>query len=363
MKKIMCVVGTRPEAIKMAPVILELKKNPSFKTIVLATAQHREMLDQVLNLFKIVPDIDLNIMQPNQSLTLLTSRLLEKIDSVLLTEKPDVVLVQGDTTTVMSLALACFYHKIPIGHIEAGLRTHDLYNPFPEEANRLISSLFARWHFAPTESSKNNLLKEGVDPSKIHVTGNSVIDALYLVSKSIPDTTGSRNVLITCHRRENFGQPFIHICNAIAKLASQNPDWTFTYPVHPNPNIKDIAKKKLSEFSNIQLIDPLEYLPFVTALKNCSFVITDSGGVQEEAPALGKPVVVLRTETERPEAVEFGVVKLVGPDEQLIFNEAQKLIHDADYRKSMSKGVSPYGDGNTAMRINQILSRDLLLWD
>lgn len=358
--KIICVIGTRPEAIKMAPVILALQKEPWANVRVLATAQHRQMLDQVLNFFSIEPDIDLNIMRPNQALTALTARLLLELDEVLLAEKPDVVLAQRDTTTVMTVALACFYHRIPFGHVEAGLRTWDMQNPFPEEANRVIAGRLARWHFAPTESSRQNLLREGVSDADITVTGNTVIDALLMTaSKELEvgialDAT-KRLVLVTSHRRENFGEPFRNICRALRTLAERNTDIQILYPVHPNPNVKDVAHEMLSNCGNIILCEPLDYAPFVAAMKKAYLIISDSGGVQEEAPALGKPVLVLRDETERPEAVEMGVVKLVGPNYERIVEEAQLLLDDATAYSAMARGVSPYGDGKGAERIVAVL--------
>jgi UDP-N-acetylglucosamine 2-epimerase (non-hydrolysing) len=362
MKKVLCVVGTRPEAIKMAPVILGLKKEPWFDVRVLATAQHRQMLDQVLNFFGITPDLDLNIMRPNQALTTLTARLLLELDNVLLTEKPDIVLVQGDTTTVMAVAMACFYHRIPIGHIEAGLRTWDMQNPFPEEANRVIAGKLATWHFAPTEGSRQNLLKDGVSDEKIVVTGNTVIDALYMsaqreVSIGVPLDRDMRMVLVTSHRRENFGEPFRDICRALRKLAEDNPDVQFLYPVHPNPNVRNVAHEFLSSLENFLLCDPLDYAPFVAAMKRAYLIITDSGGVQEEAPALGKPVVVLRDETERPEAVSEGVVKLVGPYYERIVEAVQQLLDDKSAYEAMARGVSPYGDGKATDRIIENLRK------
>jgi UDP-N-acetylglucosamine 2-epimerase (non-hydrolysing) len=358
--KIMCTVGTRPEAIKMAPVILALKKQPWAEVRVLATAQHRHMLDQVLNFFGIEPDIDLNIMRPNQSLTTLTARLLLDMDDVLQAEKPDAVLVQGDTTTVMTVALACFYHRIPIGHVEAGLRTWDMQNPFPEEANRVIAGKLARWHFAPTEGSRQNLLKEGVPDAEIVVAGNTVIDALLMAAAkdleiTVPLDPTKRLVLVTSHRRENFGEPFRNICGALRTLAENNPEVQFLYPVHPNPNVKDVAHEFLAGLQNFTLCEPLDYAPFIAAMKRAYLILTDSGGVQEEAPALGKPVLVLRDETERPEAVEQGVVKLVGPNYERIVEEAQRLLDDETAYKAMARGVSPYGDGHAAKRIVKTL--------
>ena len=359
-KVIMCVIGTRPEAIKMAPVILALKNEPWAKVRVLATAQHRNMLDQVNAFFGIEPDIDLDIMRPNQTLTTLTSRLLLELDNVLQTEKPDVVLVQGDTTTVMSVAMACFYHRIPIGHVEAGLRTWDMENPFPEEANRVITGKLARWHFAPTEGSRQNLLREGVQDADILVTGNTVIDALLMTASKdievgIELDANKRLVLVTSHRRENFGQPFRNICQALHTLAKNNSDVQFLYPVHPNPNVKDVAYEMLGSSPNILLCDPLDYAPFVAAMKRAYLIISDSGGVQEEAPALGKPVLVLRDETERPEAVDQGVVKLVGPNYERIVTEAQLLLDDELAYREMARGISPYGDGLAAGRIVKTL--------
>jgi UDP-N-acetylglucosamine 2-epimerase (non-hydrolysing) len=358
--KVICVIGTRPEAIKMAPVILALKKEPWANVRVLATAQHRHMLDQINAFFGIEPDIDLNIMRPNQSLTTLTARLLLELDDVLQAEKPDVVLVQGDTTTVMSVALACLYQHIPVGHVEAGLRTWDMRNPFPEEANRVITGKLARWHFAPTEGSRQNLLKEGVLDADVVVTGNTVIDALMMAASkelnlAIPLDPLKRMVLVTSHRRENFGEPFRNICRALRTLAENNPEVEFLYPVHPNPNVKDVAHEFLAGLPNFTLCEPLDYAPFVAAMGRAYIILTDSGGVQEEAPALGKPVLVLRDETERPEAVAQGVVKLVGPNYERIVEEAQRLLdNESDYR-GMARGVSPYGDGHAAERIVKTL--------
>lgn len=367
MKKIvLCVVGTRPEAIKMAPVILALKKTNWASVRVLATAQHRQMLDQVLSFFGITPDIDLDIMRPNQTLTLLTARLLSELDGVLQSELPDVVLVQGDTTTVMTVALGCFYHRIPIGHVEAGLRTGDIDNPFPEEANRIIAGRLARWHFAPTATSRQNLLREGLPSHQVHVTGNTVIDALLMTAARGVDIgvrldPTKRLVLVTSHRRENFGQPFRAICSALKRLAEENPEIEVLYPVHPNPNVHAVAHEVLGAVPNIHLCAPLDYAPFISALKRAYLVISDSGGVQEEAPALGKPVLVLRDETERPEAVDMGVVKLVGPHEERIVAEAQRLLDDPAAYTAMARGISPYGDGKAADRIVDILKRDLLI--
>lgn len=361
--KIVCIIGTRPEAIKMAPVILELKNKYWAEVIIVATAQHRDLMDQVLSIFGIVPDIDLNIMLPNQSLCTLTSRLLEKLEKVYLDLRPDVVLAQGDTTTVMAASLACFYHKIKFGHIEAGLRTGSILNPFPEEANRVIASIFAEWHFCPTDISKNNLLNEGVDSSKTIVTGNTVIDALMIASTKKSNASFEINddkklILVTAHRRENFGEPLLNICDAIRSLAINNPGVNILFPVHPNPNIKTIAYDFLDGLSNVTLCDPMEYIEFVHAMKKSYFIISDSGGVQEEAPALGKPVLVLRDETERPEAVAMGVVKLIGTSKNNIIFEAQNLLDKQDQYMIMARGVTPYGDGNAAKRIIATLEKD-----
>jgi len=359
-RKILCVAGTRPEAIKMAPVILALKQEPWAEVRVLATAQHRQMLDQVMQFFGIAPDIDLNIMRPNQALTTLTARLLLELDTVLLSEKPDVVLAQGDTTTVMSAALACFYHHIPFGHVEAGLRTWDMHNPFPEEVNRVIAGRLARWHFAPTETSRQNLLREGGRDGDIVVTGNTVIDALLIAASREPTLNvalddSKRLVLVTSHRRENFGEPFRNICSALADLAERNPDIQILYPVHPNPNVRDVAYALLGRCANIILCEPLDYAPFVAAMKKAYFIISDSGGVQEEAPALGKPVLVLRDETERPEVVALGVARLVGSDHERILAAAQSLLDDAAAYAAMARSVFPYGDGHAAARIVNVL--------
>lgn len=360
MKKILCVVGTRPEAIKMAPVIHRLRAEPWAQVRVLATAQHRHMLDQVLKVFDIEPDIDLDIMRPNQALITLTARLLLDLDDVLQAEQPDVVLVQGDTTTVMSVALAAFYHRIPIGHVEAGLRTGDMSNPFPEEMNRVVAGHLAKWHFAPTESSRQNLLREGLSDNQIWVTGNTVIDALKMVTEREKDLgveldDSKRLILVTSHRRENFGEPFREICRAVRDLADRNEDVQVLYPVHPNPNVKATAHEILGDHPRIVLCDPLDYLPFVGAMQRAHLILSDSGGVQEEAPALGKPVLVLRRETERPEAVDAGVVKLVGPDYERIVTEAQRLLDDSDAYREMARGISPYGDGLASERIAKVL--------
>lgn len=358
--KILAVVGTRPEAIKMAPVILGLAREPWAEVRVLATAQHRQMLDQVLTFFGIVPDVDLDLMRPQQGLADLTARLLSEGDRVLQAEAPDAVLVQGDTTTVMAMTLACFYRRVPVGHVEAGLRTWDIDRPFPEEANRVITGRLTRWHFAPTEQSRQNLLREGVADSAICVTGNTVIDALLMTAArdlaiGIDLPSDRRLVLITAHRRENFGAPFAEICRALARLADDNPAVHFLYPVHPNPNVKGVAYETLAGRANVTLCEPLDYAPFVAAMQRAHLIISDSGGVQEEAPALGKPVLVLRDETERPEAVAHGVVSLVGADYDRIVTEAQRLLDDEAAYAAMARGISPYGDGQASARIAAVL--------
>lgn len=363
-KRILAVVGTRPEAIKMAPVIRALQSAPWAEVRVLATAQHRQMLDQVLEAFAIAPDVDLDIMAPNQTLPELTARLLSRLDEVFARERPDAVLIQGDTTTVMSAALAAFYRRIPVGHVEAGLRTGDLQNPFPEEMNRIVAGRLSRWHFAPTAGSRDNLLREGFDPASVHVTGNTVIDALLEVVQrdtplpvAVPE--GKRVVLVTAHRRENFGAPFREVCEAVRELADRHADVHVVYPVHPNPNVSGPAHEILSGHERITLCPPMDYLPFVAAMKRAHLILTDSGGVQEEAPALGKPVLVMRQETERPEAVDAGVVKLVGPVREAILAEASRLLDDPDAYARMAQGVSPYGDGRASARIVDILRHGL----
>ena len=363
-KRVLVAMGTRPEAIKMAPVVTALQREPWADVRILATAQHRDMLDQVLAAFELTPDVDLDIMRPDQTLPELTARLLLALDRVLADEAPDVVLAQGDTTTVMTVALAAFYRRIPFGHVEAGLRTGDMDNPFPEEMNRVLAGRLAQWHFAPTATARDNLLAEGLDPAGIHVTGNTVIDALLQVARrdtplpvDVPD--GKRLVLVTAHRRENFGAPFLEVCHGIRELADAHPDIHVLYPVHPNPNVSGPAHDILGGHPAITLCRPLDYLGFVAAMKRAHLILTDSGGVQEEAPALGKPVLVMRRETERPEAVDEGVVRLVGPDRAAIVAEAGRLLNDPAAYAAMAKGASPYGDGNAASRIADILRASL----
>ena len=358
MTKTCVIFGTRPEAIKLCPVVLALKGNRVFDCKVCVTGQHREMLQQVLDVFGVVPDEDLSLMQPNQSLGGLTSRAISAIDDYLAKEKPDIVMVQGDTTTVLAGALAAFYHHIPIAHVEAGLRTWNMESPWPEEANRVLTTRLAKWHFCPTENNKANLLREGVDPSGIYVTGNTVIDALMIAKEKVRDLTdGRRRVLITGHRRENFGQGFEHICRAIKRLATEFADVEFIYPVHLNPNVQEPVHRLLDGLSNVSLIAPQSYLPFVELMKNAYLILTDSGGVQEEAPSLGKPVLVMRDTTERPEAVAAGAVKLVGTDAEDIYRDAKRLLTDHEAYERMASAVNPYGDGHAVSRIVDILSR------
>lgn len=375
MKKVLLVFGTRPEAIKMAPLVHEFKKHSDqFETKVCVTGQHREMLDQVLDLFQIVPNVDLNIMKNGQDLYDVTSRVLVGMRDVLKELSPDLVLVHGDTTTSMAAALASFYQQIPVGHVEAGLRTGDIYSPWPEEMNRLMTGRIATYHFAPTPLSKQNLLKENVKAERIVVTGNTVIDALHWVVNKIHseyglqdairgsirqlgyDTErlekGNRLVLITGHRRENFGEGFLNICHAIRSLSQQYPDVDFVYPVHLNPNVRKPVMEILGDSAdNVFLIDPLQYLPFVYLMEQSYLILTDSGGIQEEAPGLGKPVLVMRNTTERPEAVDAGTVLLVGADQEKIEHGVSQLLDDADLYQKMSEAVNPYGDGLACRRI------------
>ena len=358
--RVMVVVGTRPEAIKMAPLILALREHPHLQCRVVATAQHREMLDQALRLFGIEPDVDLDIMQPGQSLTTLTARLLSGFERVLDEHRPDAVLAQGDTTSVMAIALACFYRQIPFGHVEAGLRTGDLSNPFPEEFNRVMAGKLARWHFAPTATARLNLLREGVADGDIHVTGNTVIDALLgVAARPAPlpfaASPSQRLILVTAHRRESFGEPLRDICRALLTLVDEIPDLTVVFPVHPNPRVQDTVHRALGGQPRILLCAPLEYPSFVAVMKAAYLILSDSGGVQEEAPALGKPVLVLRQETERPEAVEAGVVKVVGTGHDAIVAAARTLCTDAAAYAAMARGISPYGDGQAAGRIVRVL--------
>lgn len=378
MKKVMLVFGTRPEAIKMAPLVKEFQKYPErFETIVCVTGQHREMLDQVLHIFEITPDYDLNIMKQGQDLYDVTARVLTGMRDVLKETQPDVVLVHGDTTTSTAAALAAFYQQIPVGHVEAGLRTHNIYSPWPEEMNRQITGRIATYHFAPTPLSRQNLLAEGVKEEQITVTGNTVIDALYMVVDKIKQdksldielkillknagydvnrlADGKKLVLITGHRRENFGDGFIHMCTAIKDLTQKYPEVDFVYPMHLNPNVRkpihEVFGEDLSNLGNMFFIEPLEYLSFVYLMEKSTIVLTDSGGIQEEAPGLGKPVLVMRDTTERPEALEAGTVKLVGTNYERIVHEVSALIDEQECYDRMSKAVNPYGDGLACGRI------------
>ncbi len=370
MLKVLTVFGTRPEAIKMAPVVRALDEEASIDAKVCVTAQHRQMLDQVLELFEITPDFDLDIMKPNQDLYDLTARILVAMRDVLDEFKPDLVLVHGDTTTCFAVGLAAFYRQIPVGHVEAGLRTGNMLAPFPEEANRSLVGRITQLHFAPTELSQNNLIGESVDPATIAVTGNTVIDALLWVigrleqyddsvwQRALGDRLFSRLadqnkplILITGHRRENFGQGFIDLCNAIKTLAQSHPDWEFVYPVHLNPNVQKPVYEILSELENVSLIEPQDYLPFAWLMNRSSLILTDSGGIQEEAPSLGKPVLVMRDVTERPEAVNAGTVRLVGTDaDKIVTNVNDVMLNEAVYQ-AMSLAHNPYGDGKASPRI------------
>lgn len=385
MKKVMLVFGTRPEAIKMAPLIKEFQKYPNeFLTVICVTGQHREMLDQVLNIFEIVPDYDLNIMKQEQDLYDVTAKVLTGIRDVLKEAEPDVVFVHGDTTTSMATALATFYQQIPVGHVEAGLRTHNIYSPWPEEMNRQLTGRIATYHFSPTLLSKQNLLNEGIGEDNIVVTGNTVIDALYMVVEKIKTDkklnselelalnkagynvnrlqNEKKMVLVTGHRRENFGNGFISMCHAIRALREKYLEVDFVYPMHLNPNVRsaihEVFGDNLSGLSNMFFIEPLEYLSFVCLMEKATVVLTDSGGIQEEAPALGKPVLVMRNTTERPEALEAGTAKLVGTNYDRIVNEVSALLDNRDYYDQRSQAVNPYGDGFACRRIVEVLRQN-----
>ena len=369
MIKVLSVFGTRPEAIKMAPVVKELEKHPSlFQSLVCVTAQHRQMLDQVLNLFQIKPDYDLNIMKPGQDLTDITCNVLQGLKPVLAQERPDIVLVHGDTSTTMAASIAAYYARVRVGHVEAGLRTGDKFAPFPEEMNRRVTGALTDLHFAPTEASRRNLLREGVAEDAIFVTGNTVVDALLSVSELIardPELElrfarefsfldpAKRLILVTGHRRENFGAGFEKICAALAQIAASHADVEILYPVHLNPNVQEPVRRILGagNLGNVHLIEPVDYLPFVYLMNRSYLIITDSGGVQEEAPSLGKPVLVMRDTTERPEAVDAGTVLLVGTDRGAIVSQAGRLLDDAAAYRTMSLAHNPYGDGQAAQRI------------
>lgn len=350
---VMAVFGTRPEAVKMAPLVLALKaRHAEFDTALAVTAQHREMLDQVLELFGLTPDHDLDLMKAGQTLTDITGRVLTNLQPVLLDRKPSLVLVHGDTTTTMAASLAAFYQQIPVGHVEAGLRTPDRYNPYPEEMNRRLTTQLSTLHFAPTQTSVDNLLRENVEASGIYKTGNTVIDALLQTARKLPeDTAPGRRILVTAHRRENWGEPMAAICRAVKRLADANPDVSVVFPIHKNPVVRETANGILGGHPRIEMIEPLDYAPFVKAMRDATIILTDSGGVQEEAPSLGKPVLVMRTTTERPEAIDAGTVKLVGVDEETIFTTAQQLLDDQAAYERMAKAVNPYGDGRACERI------------
>ena len=378
MKKVLIVFGTRPEAIKMAPLVKEFEKNKDYFDIkVCVTAQHREMLDQVLELFEIMPNYDLNIMKQGQDLFDVTSKILLSMRDILNDFMPNIVLVHGDTTTTIATAQAAFYLKIPVGHVEAGLRTGNIYSPWPEEANRLLTTQISKYHFAPTKTNKFNLLKEHVPEQNIIITGNTVIDTLFLILEKIKNDeeltkklhnkikdfgyklSERRLVLITGHRRENFGDGFLNICNALKELAEKHSDVDFVYPVHLNPNVQEPVNKILSDIDNVYLIKPLDYLPFVYLLNHCYLILTDSGGIQEEAPSLGKPVLVMRDTTERPEAVESGTVVLVGTDKENIKKSVSKLLEDKIYYKQMAFAHNPYGDGKASYKIVEFLKGEV----
>ena len=365
--KVFVVFGTRPEAIKMCPLVLELKKYKEIECIVCLTGQHREMLKQVMDAFGVKEDYNLDIMKDRQTLTTITTNILERIEPLLKKESPDLVLVHGDTTTSYATALAAFYQQIPVGHVEAGLRTGDIYSPFPEEMNRLLTDRISTFYFAPTPQNRKNLMTEGITRN-IYVTGNTVIDAFqYTVQKDYVYTNRELNlidynqhkvVLVTAHRRENLGEPLHNICNAIAKLAGEYPEVFFVYPVHLNPAVRDTVFNKLSNIDNVKLIEPIDVLDMHNLLARCYMVMTDSGGIQEEAPHFGKPVLVMRTETERPEAVEAGTVKVVGTKENMIYLEVKKLFDDVESYNQMAHAINPYGDGHASERILKILTED-----
>lgn len=357
MKKILCVIGTRPEAVKMAPVVRALSESTWARPIVVATAQHREMLDQMLDLFGVHVDHDLDLMRPDQTPSELMSRMLTAIDRVIGEENAQVLLAQGDTTTTFCASIAAFHRRIPFGHVEAGLRTGNLDHPFPEEGYRQMTSRVSRWNFAPTSKAADNLRSEGIDPASVFVTGNTCIDALLSVSRNHQHapTSGAAVILLTAHRRENFGTPMRNICNAVLEILTQNPAATLVCPVHPNPQAGNTLRSLLEHHPRVKLIEPQNYISFVNLMSTATLILTDSGGIQEEAPALGKPVLVLRETTERPEAVEAGVAKLVGTDIKSIVTNANRLLQNPEFYKSMAKGASPYGDGFAAQRITDIL--------
>ncbi len=363
MKKVMLVFGTRPEAIKMCPLVNELKKRKELQTVVCVTGQHRQMLDMVLEAFDVTPDYDLSIMKDKQTLFDVTTNILNRIKEVLEKEKPDVVLVHGDTSTTFVTALACFYLQIPVGHVEAGLRTYNIYSPYPEEFNRQAVSIISKFNFAPTELSKQNLLKEGKDPNSIYVTGNTAIDALKTTVREnythpeLEWAKGSRLIMITAHRRENLGEPMRHMFKAIRRVMDEHPDVKAIYPIHMNPVVREIADEFLGGDDRIHIIEPLDVLDFHNFLSRSYLILTDSGGIQEEAPSLGKPVLVMRDTTERPEGIVAGTLKLVGTEEETIYNEFSRLLSDKEEYETMSKASNPYGDGHACERIADVLCK------
>ncbi len=366
MKRLLCCVGTRPEAIKMAPVIRALRGQPGLEARLVSTGQHREILEQTLGALGIEIDVGLDVMRPDQSLAGLTARLLASFDELLEKDRPDLVLAQGDTTSVFAVSLACFYRGVPFAHVEAGLRTHDIATPFPEEANRVLAGRLATLHFAPTDEARSNLLREGVDAEAIHVVGNTCIDALLAMREAAPELeldvpAGAKLALVTSHRRESFGAPMRGVCGAIRQLLDERDDLHVLWPVHPNPNVAAVVRESLGDHARAHLCDPLPYDGFVAAMQRATLILTDSGGVQEEAPALRVPVLVLREESERPEAVDAGVSLLVGTDPERILLESRRLLDDASWYAEMSRGASPYGDGLAAARIHGVIARFLAL--
>ena len=360
-KKIMLVFGTRPEAIKMCPLVKELRTREHIETIVCVSGQHREMLHQVLDAFEVIPDYDMNIMKDRQSLFDVTINILESVKTILEEVKPDVVLVHGDTSTTFTVGLACFYMRIPVGHVEAGLRTYNIYSPYPEEFNRQAVGIIAKYHFAPTEHSKDSLLREGKNPEDIYVTGNTAIDALQTTVRKeythpeLEWAEGSRLIMITAHRRENLGEPMQHMFRAILRIIEEHPDVKAIYPIHMNPVVRETADRILGSEDRIHIIEPLEVIDFHNFMSRCVMILTDSGGIQEEAPSLGKPVLVMRDTTERPEGIAAGTLKLVGTDEETIYTEFKRLLEDEEEYHKMSHASNPYGDGTACKRIADIL--------
>lgn len=363
MKKIMLVFGTRPEAIKMCPLVNELKRRSSVETLVCVTGQHRQMLDQVLRAFHVAPDYDLAIMKEGQTLFDITVNILNHMKEVLERENPDVVLVHGDTSTTFVTALACFYLQIPVGHVEAGLRTYNIRSPYPEEFNREAVSIISRYNFAPTETARGNLIREGKNPASVYVTGNTVIDALRTTVREdythpeLKWAEGKRLILITAHRRENLGEPMRHMFRAIRRVLDEHDDVRAIYPIHLNPKVRSVAREVFGDDDRIHMIEPLDVLDFHNFMARCYFVLTDSGGIQEEAPSLGKPVLVMRDTTERPEGVEAGTLKLVGTKEETIYREFTRLLTDPEEYQAMARAVNPYGDGHACERIADILEK------